>query len=80
MKTNEKSLTMNVSEQTLYFRYKNWKGKESTRVATPISIYFGTTEWHPKPTWLMKAFDHDKEAERDFELVSMSQMIAAPGT
>ncbi len=52
----------------LVFEYRNWKGEVATRHATPIEIRWGSSEWHPEPQWLMVAYDHGKEALRDFAL------------
>jgi len=48
--------------------YTNWRGETSVRTITPIRVWFGSTDWHPEPQWLLRAFDHDKNAERDFAL------------
>lgn len=48
--------------------YTNYKGETATRTITPRSIWFGSTEWHPEPQYLLRAFDHDKQADRDFAL------------
>lgn len=57
-----------MTARSLKFTYTNWKGETSERWATPLSFRWGTTEWHPKAGWLMRAFDHDKGAEREFAL------------
>ncbi|MCH4542965.1 hypothetical protein [Ochrobactrum sp. A-1] len=48
--------------------YTNYRGETSERAITPIRPWFGSTEWHPDPQWLLRAYDHDKGAERDFAL------------
>lgn len=53
------------------FVYTNWRGETSERRAFPISVRWGNTEWHPAPCWLMKAFDADKNAEREFAMLDM---------
>ena len=53
---------------SLRFIYTNWKGNVSERHVTPITIDWGSTEWHPEPQWLLHAFDLDKGAERHFAL------------
>jgi hypothetical protein len=53
------------------FEYTNWEGRKSLRRARPISIRFGKSEWHPKPQWLMRAFDIDKGEEREFAMADM---------
>lgn len=54
--------------QPIMLSYKNYRGEISTRRITPLKPWYGSTEWHPEPQWLLKAFDHDKGAERDFAL------------
>lgn len=48
--------------------YRNWRGECQIRRIIPSSVYFGITEWHPKRQWLMRAYDADKDANRDFAL------------
>ena len=63
----------------IYFRYRNWRGELSVRHATPISMRFGSSEWHRKAQWLMRAYDHDKSAEREFALLDCDFSIARGG-
>ncbi len=60
-----------VLTEEVDFEYTNWEGRKSLRRARPISIRFGKSEWHPKPQWLMRAFDLDKGEEREFAMVDM---------
>lgn len=48
--------------------YTNWKGVTSVRHIYPHEIYFGFTEYHPEPQWLMDAYDCDKADNRTFAL------------
>ena len=48
--------------------YRNWRGEVSDRVIIPRRVWFGSTEWHPEPQWLLTAWDAGKNAERDFAL------------
>ena len=48
--------------------YTNWKGETAERAIIPRRVWWGSTEWHPEPQWLLTAFDLDKQAERDFAL------------
>ena len=57
---------MGKNEQILKFKYKNWKGETRTREVKPVEIWFGSTKWHPKRQWFMKALDVEKNEERDF--------------
>lgn len=52
----------------LVITYRNYNGIISMRRIIPITTYFGCTKWHPEPQWMMRAFDLDKQAERDFAL------------
>ena len=58
----------NLAERSLRFSYKNYRGEHSVRWATPKTFWWGSTEYHPEPQWLMSAFDHDKGQMRDFAL------------
>jgi hypothetical protein len=57
---------IDLSELT--FKYKNWKGEISDRKVLPITVWFGSTEYHKEPQLFLKAFDVDKQVERDFAL------------
>ncbi|OCC05084.1 hypothetical protein BA190_09215 [Labrys sp. WJW] len=61
--------------RAITFTYMNWRGEVGERNAVPISIHYGATEWHPEPQWLMRAFDLDKQAERDFALKDTSMAV-----
>lgn len=54
--------------EPIEFGYTNYRGEYSIRRAVPVRVYFGSTEWHPEPQWLMSAFDLEKGADRDFAL------------
>lgn len=60
------------------FWYKNYKGEEGYRRATPISLRYGTSEWHTTPQWLMLAHDDEKDAPREFALADMKNFIGNP--
>lgn len=48
--------------------YTNYRDETSERTITPQRVWYGSTEWHPEPQWLITAFDHKKHASRDFTL------------
>ena len=52
----------------LRITYRNWRGEVGERNIVPQSVWFGATEWHPEPQWLLSALDTDKGAARDFAL------------
>lgn len=55
--------------------YTNWRGETAERTITPISIWFGHTEWHKEDQWLLKAIDTEKDAERDFALKDIKEWL-----
>jgi predicted DNA-binding transcriptional regulator YafY len=57
-----------MQEQEVHIDYINWEGKRSLRRIKPLKIFFGSTNWHKEPQWLLKAMDIDKGEERDFAL------------
>lgn len=63
------------ASKALTFTYRNYRGEIGQRRVFPISFRFGTTEWHPESSWLMLAWDFDKEAKREFALAD----ICMPG-
>lgn len=48
--------------------YKNWKGNVGERVICPLSLSFGSNEYHPEPQWLLEAIDVEKGELRHFAL------------
>jgi hypothetical protein len=52
----------------LTFRYRNWRGEVADRTVRPLSVWYGSTDWHPEPQWLLKAIDVEKGVERDFAI------------
>jgi hypothetical protein len=67
-KIREASEALNRTTFAYQFKYKNWKGKVSSRTVIPIEVWHGTTKYHTEPQWFLKAMDLDKQAERDFAL------------
>lgn len=60
--------------------YKNWKGEIRERMIDPIYLWFGSTEWHPEPTLLLRANDLEKSAQRDFEVAAIDFDTITPIT
>jgi predicted DNA-binding transcriptional regulator YafY len=46
--------------------YTNYKGETAERTIIPLELWFGSTEYHEEEQWLLKAFDLEKKAERNF--------------
>lgn len=51
--------------------YVNWKGERAKRLIMPDAVSFGATKWHPKPQWLLRAFDVEKKAWRHFAMADI---------
>lgn len=58
--------------------YTNWRGETSEREILPLYIWFGSTEWHPKPQWVITAKDIGKGVERDFALSGFTHPAPEP--
>lgn len=67
---------MSSQGMPITFTYTNWRGETAQRTAVPKRIWFGSTDWHPEPGWLMTAHDLEKAADRDFALADCT--FAAP--
>jgi hypothetical protein len=65
-----------VTNNPLRFEYKNWKGEVSLRKAIPIEIWYGYTDYHTSEQWMMKAWDVDKQAKRDFAMRDIIRFIS----
>ena len=48
------------------------------RTITPKRIWWGATDWHPEPQWLLTAFDAEKQADRDFALKDFGATAQQP--
>ena len=55
----------------LQFGYTNYRGEFGIRRVQMPHVYWGSTDWHPEPGWLMRAWDVDKELWRDFAVADM---------
>jgi predicted DNA-binding transcriptional regulator YafY len=63
---------MAETDNRVKFTYTNWRGETAERAVVPSSIEFGATEYHSEPQWLLKAWDLDKQAVRDFAMKDIS--------
>lgn len=53
--------------------YTNYRGETSRREIRPDKIWFGATEWHPEPQWLLDAHDIEKDALRNFAMKDIKE-------
>ena len=56
----------------LHFTYKNWRGEVRARSAYPVSVRYGTSEWHKEPQYLLLAVDAETGEEREFAMKDMA--------
>ncbi|MEU1237895.1 hypothetical protein ABZ399_27340 [Micromonospora aurantiaca] len=52
--------------KAVYILYRNYRGETARRYILPMRVWFGLTEWHGEPQWLLDAVDLEKDAERSF--------------
>jgi len=64
--------------QPLTIQYTNWKGDTRERRILPKAVRFGATKWHPEPQFLLRAFDVEKNAEREFALKDIGGSATMP--
>lgn len=57
--------------------YTNYRGERGIRTVVPERIWFGSTEYHTKPQWLMDAFDVEKQSSRTFAMQDIHQWLPA---
>jgi hypothetical protein len=62
----------------LIITYTNHRGVTAKRIITPITCWYGSTEWHPEPQWLLRAYDEQKQALRDFALKDVGGNMPCP--
>lgn len=55
----------------LTFVYRNWRGDLAERTVTSPSLWWGTTSYHSRPQWFLKAWDVHKGEERDFAVADI---------
>lgn len=48
--------------------YTNWKGERSTRLIYVYQFYWGVSEYHPTPGYLIHGWDLEKQATRTFSM------------
>ena len=57
--------------------YTNYRGETALRTIEPIKIWFGGTEWHPEPQWLLDAIDIEKNDNRSFAMKDIKTWLPA---
>ena len=59
---------MSDAQMPITMTYRNYRGEVADRTVLPKRVWWGSTDWHPEPGWLMTAYDTEKGADRDFAL------------
>jgi predicted DNA-binding transcriptional regulator YafY len=62
------------TDQVVVLFYVDERGETCTRRVLPERIWFGCTDWHREPQWLLDAFDVDRRAVRSFAMQRIEQM------
>jgi hypothetical protein len=60
-------------EKPIQVYYQNWRGESAWRTIIPRGIYFGVTEYHQEPQWLLEVWDLEKEAVRVYSLADIRE-------
>ena len=47
-------------------QYTNWRGERADRHLRLLEVWHGSTNWHPKPSLMVKAIDLENGNLRDF--------------
>lgn len=64
----------------LYFRYKNHRGIIENREVTGAYLWFGATDFHPEPQWMIRAFCTVRQEYRDFAVRGILHFNPSPNT
>ena len=68
MEVNPKEEWSREEDNGVSFSYTNYRNETAPRFVRPLEIRFGSSEWHPQPQWLLKAYDFDKKELREFAM------------
>lgn len=70
----ERSLA--CSMPNMRFEYTNYKGNTAVREVEGLPhVWYGCTEYHKEPQWLMTAYDVEKQALRDFAMSDIKAFL-----
>jgi len=59
----------------LCFSYRNHKGSITERTVVPIATFFGTTDYYKTKTWLLNAWDCDRNDYRTFAFSNIVRFL-----
>lgn len=67
---------MNDELPILKFYYRNYKGETGYRTVKGVPVFwYGSTEFHKANQWMIKAYDVDKDAVRDFAVKDIIEFV-----
>lgn len=64
-------------QRAITVRYTNYRGELSQRRIVPERIWFGSSQWHPRPQWMLEATEPDRGVTRSFALADVVFVEAA---
>lgn len=64
---------MPVPDESVTVLYTNYRGEKAERRIRPITIWFGSNEYHSMPQWLLRAWCFKKSGFRDFALANVHE-------
>jgi len=63
----------------VHVQYLNHRGEIAMRRIMPLKIWFGATEWHPSPQWMMDVIDLNSALRMTFALANVLDWGVAGG-
>ncbi len=63
-------------DKVMVIDYTNYRGERGIRRIVPIEMFFGSTDYHVHDQWIMRAYDVDKSAYRDFAMSDIHNLNA----
>lgn len=66
---------LNCLPKPLKFFYKNWKGEYGYRTVHDPIMWYGSTQYHKEPQWMIKGYDVDKDDIRDFAVNDIVEFV-----
>jgi hypothetical protein len=61
-------VSFEFTETMQTYTYTNWRGQTRLRLLIPVRLYWGSTQYHPEPQWLLEAVDAETGQVKDFAL------------
>ncbi len=68
-----------ADDQVVVLVYTDDRGVRSTRRVVPERIWYGRTDWHPEPQWLLEAYDLGRHVLRSFPLRQIKNFVPDTG-